>query len=58
MISDRHLITLLWKDGSVSINERNIKIRVEEMFKVRKNLAPPEMHEIFSLKGQPHNNLR
>ena len=28
------------------------------MFKVSKNLAPPEMHEIFKLKDQPHYNLR
>ena len=29
-----------------------------EMFKVSKNLAPPQMHEIFKLKDQPHYNLR
>ena len=36
----------LEKDGSVSIHERNIKILTIEMFKVSKNLAPPQMHEI------------
>ena len=36
---------LLKKDGS-------------EMFKVSKNLAPLQMHEIFKLKDQPHYNLR
>ena len=41
---------LLEKDGSVSIYERNIKILPTEMFKVSKNLAPPQMHEIFKLK--------
>ena len=28
------------------------------MLKVSKNLALPEMHEIFKLKDQPHYNLR
>ena len=48
---------LLEKDGSVLINERDIKILATEMFKVSKNLAPPQMHEIFKLKDQLHNNL-
>ena len=38
---------LLEKDGSISIHERNIKILGIEMFKVSKNLAPPQMHEIY-----------
>ena len=46
------------KDGSVSIHERNIKFLVAELFKVSKNLAPSQMHEIFKLKDQPHYNLR
>ena len=49
---------LLEKDGSVSIHERSIKILAAEMFKVSKNLAPHQMHEIFKLKDQPHYNLR
>ena len=28
------------------------------MFKVSKNLAPPQRHEIFKLKDQPQYNLR
>ena len=48
----------LEKDGSVSIHERNIKILATEMFKVSKNLAPPQIQEIFKLKDQPHYNLR
>ena len=43
---------------AVSIHERNIKILATEMFKVSKNLAPPQMHEIFKLKDQPQYNLR
>ena len=49
---------LLEKDGSVSIHERNIKILATKMFKVSKNLAPPQMHEIFKLKDQSQYNLR
>ena len=49
---------LLEKDGSVSIHERNIKILATEMLKASKNLAPPQMQEIFKLKYQPHYNLR
>ena len=49
---------LLEKDGSVSIYDRNIKVLATEMFKVIKDLAPPQMHEIFRLKDQPHYNLR
>ena len=48
---------LLEKDGSVSIHQRNIKILATEMFKVSKYLVPPQMHEIFKLKYQPHYNL-
>ena len=43
---------------AVSIHERNIKILSTEMFKVSKNLAPPQVHEIFKLKDQPQYNLR
>ena len=43
---------------AVLIHERNIKILVKEMFKVSKNLAPPQMHEISKLKDQPQYNLR
>ena len=49
---------LLEKDGSVSIHERNIKILAPEMFNVSKNLAPPQMHEIFKLNDQLQYNLR
>ena len=37
---------LLEKGSSVSIHERNIKILATEIFKVSKNLVPPQMHEI------------
>ena len=28
------------------------------MFKVSRNLVPPQMHEIFKLKDHPQDNLR
>ena len=43
---------------AVLIHEKNIKILATEMFKVSKNLAPPQMHEILKLKDQPQYNLR
>ena len=49
---------LLEKDGCVLIHERNIKILAKEMFKLSKNLAPPQMQKIFKPKDQPHYNLR
>ena len=53
MISIYTFNTLLERDGSVSIHERNIKILATEIFKVSKNLAPLQIHEIFILKDQP-----
>ena len=47
----------LEKDGSASIHEKNIKILATEMFKVGKNLAPPQVHEISKLKDQPQYNI-
>ena len=40
---------LLEEDCSVLIHERNTEI----LFKFSKNIAPPQMHEIFKLKDQP-----
>ena len=57
MISDHHLMHFQRK-MAVSIHERNIKILATEMFKVSKNIALPQMHEIFKLKDQPLYNLR
>ena len=41
---------LLEKDAFASIHERNNKTLTTEMFKVSKNLAPPQIHEIFKFK--------
>ena len=43
---------------AVLIHEKNIKILATDMFKVSKNLAPPQIHEISKLKDQPQYNLR
>ena len=48
---------LLDQGDSISIYARNITFLAKELFKVSKNLAPPRMHEIFKLKGNPHYNL-
>ena len=40
------------------MHERNIKIMATKMFKLSKNQAPSQMHEIFKLKHQSHYNLR
>ena len=44
--------TILEKDGSALIHERNTKILATEMFKVSKNPATTS-NEIFKLKDQP-----
>ena len=47
----------LEKDGTVLIQEKNIKILATETFKVSRNLAPPQTHEIFKLKDKPHYDI-
>ena len=41
---------LLKKDNSVSIHHRNIQALATEMFKVRNNIAPEIMKELFAPK--------
>ena len=41
---------LLKKDNSVSIHHRNIQALVTEMFKVKNNIAPEIMKELFAPK--------
>ena len=47
---------LLKKDNSVSIHHRNIQALVTEMFKVKNNIAPEIMKEIFAPKMSPDNH--
>ena len=35
-----------------------LKFWQQKCSKLAKNLAPPQMHEIFKIKDQPHYNLR
>ena len=48
---------LLKKDNSVSIHHRNIQALATEMFKVKNNIAPEIMKELFSPKIS-HYDLR
>ena len=41
---------LLKKDNSVSIHDRNIQALANEMFKVKNNIAPEIMKELFAPK--------
>ena len=44
-------------DNSVAMHQRNLQILATEMFKVKNNLAPEIMTEVFEIK-EPHYNLR
>ena len=49
---------LLEKDGSVSIHNRNIQILATEMFKIKNDLSPEIMIELFEQRNEHHYNLR
>ena len=49
---------LLRKDGSVSIHVKNIQVLMTEMYKVKNNLAPILLSEVFKLKPTSTYNLR
>ena len=46
------------KDSSVSINTRNLRFLVVEMFKVVNSLAPTIINDLFPLKETNNYNLR
>ena len=46
---------LLIKDNSVSIHDRNLQRLATEIFKVKNNLSPKFMSDIFSESTNPHN---
>ena len=46
---------LLKKDNSVSIHHRNIQALATEMFKVKNNIAPEIMKELFAPKMSPYD---
>ena len=49
---------LLEKDGSVSIQLKNIESLTSEMFRVIRKLPPPNMNDIFIQKGSTRYKLR
>ena len=49
---------LLEKDGSVSIQLKNIESLTSEMFRVIRELPPPNMNDIFIQKGSTRYKLR
>ena len=49
---------LLIKDGSFCIHHRNIQKLAIEMYKVKHNMAPPLMNDIFIQKQNTSYNLR
>ena len=48
---------LLEKDHSVTVHHKNLQVLVTEIFKVKNNLAPDIMKNVFELK-EPLYNLR
>ena len=46
---------LLEKDHSVTVHHKNLQVLVTEIFKVKNNLAPDIMKDVFELKEPPYN---
>ena len=46
---------LLEKDHSVTVHHKNLQVLVTEIFKVKKDLAPDIMKDVFELKEPPYN---
>ena len=44
---------LLEKDHSVRVHKKNLQVLVTEIFKVKNNLAPDIMKDVFELKEPP-----
>ena len=49
---------LLDKDNSVSIHHRNLQVLATEMFKIKNNMAPEFLNEIFNNRTVPYNLRR
>ena len=50
--------TLLEKDSSVSIHNRNLQFLATEMYKIKNNLSPPIIADLFEQRNEQHYNLR
>ena len=46
---------LLEKDHSMTVHQKNLQVLVTEIFKVKNNLAPDIMKDVFELKEPPYN---
>ena len=46
---------LLNKDNSVSIHDKNLQVLAIEMFKIKNNMAPEFLNEIFQNRALPYN---
>ena len=46
---------LLEKYHSVTVHQKNLQVLVTEIFKVKNNLAPDIMKDVFELKEPPYN---
>ena len=46
---------LLEKDHSMTVHHKNLQILVTEVFKVKNNLDPDIMKNVFELKESPYN---
>ena len=46
---------LLNKDNSVSIHHRNLQVSATKTFKIKNNMAPECLHEIFQNRALLHN---
>ena len=50
--------TLLAKDGSVSVHDRNLQIPATEMYKIKDDLSPLIVTELFKQRNEQHYDLR
>ena len=50
--------TLLEKDGSVSVHNRNLQILATEMYKIKNDLSPLIVTERFEQRNEQHEDLR
>ena len=50
--------TLLEKDGSVSVHNRNLQILAIEMYKIKNDLSPLIITELFEQRNEQHCDLR